>query len=415
MHPDILIWIIALLSVFLIIIRPFKLSEAYWAMGGAVMLVVLGLISPADALSGAAKGTDVYLFLAGMMLMAEVAKEEKLFDWLAALAVVFSKGSGKRLFLLIYVVGIITTVFLSNDATAVVLTPAVFSAAKAAKVKKPLPYLLICAFIANAASFVLPISNPANLVIYDKHMPTLFPWLQQFAIPSVVSIVVTCLMLFLTQRRHLESGIESGIAVPELSAGGKLAGIGIIVSAVVLMICSALDVALGLPTAITGIAVFIIAILRGRLKPLKMIRQISWAALPMVAGLFIIVEGLYKTGILTAATQWLERSVHDSVTATVWNSGTGIALVSNMMNNLPGGLIAGSAVRASDIPAIIRRSVLIGVDLGPNLSVTGSLATMLWLVVLRKEGEQISAWQFLKIGCVVMLPALIGTIASLWL
>ena len=100
------------------------------------------------------------------MLLAETAREEKLLDWLAAHATRRAKGSPTRLFLLIYGVGTVVTIFLSNDATAVVLTPAVAAAMRVAEVERPLPYLLICAFIANAASFVLPISNPANLVIY---------------------------------------------------------------------------------------------------------------------------------------------------------------------------------------------------------------------------------------------------------
>jgi len=415
MQINLWIWIIALLSIFLIILRPFKLSEAFWAVGGAVILITFRLIRPFDAVNGVTKGIDVYLFLTGMMLLAEVARTEKLFDWLAALAVSYSKGSCNKLFLLVYAVGIVTTVFLSNDATAVVLTPAVFAAAKAAKVEKPLPYLLICAFIANAASFVLPISNPANLVIYGKQIPPLRSWLKMYSIPSLLSIVITYSALYITQRRFLTVRIETNIAIPKLSPGGKLAGMGILLSAIVLTICSALDISLGLPTAITGITIFTIVTLRSQLKPVFVLKQISWAVLPMVAGLFVIVEGINRTGLLTLAKNWLSQSLSKSVPLTMWSSGFGIALISNFMNNLPSGLIAGSAVQAAAVPQIIQRSVLIGVDLGPNLSVTGSLATILWLVVLRREGEQISAWQFLKIGFIVMLPTLTAAIASLWI
>ena len=131
---------------------------------------LLALLPWHDALAAIGKGTDVYLFLTGMMLLAELARREGLFDWLAVYAAEAAKGSPARLFSLVYIVGIAVTSFLSNDATAVVLTPAVYAAAKAAEAK-PLPYLFICALIANAASFVLPISNPANLVIYNNHMP----------------------------------------------------------------------------------------------------------------------------------------------------------------------------------------------------------------------------------------------------
>ncbi len=149
------------------IARPWNLPEFIWAVAGAALLVLLNLLPWPDALAAAGKGTDVYFFLVGMMLLAEVARKEGLFDWLAAQAVRHASGSAKRLFLIVYVVGTIVTVLLSNDATAVVLTPAVYAATRAAKVE-PLPYLFICAFIANAASFVLPISNPANLVVFGK-------------------------------------------------------------------------------------------------------------------------------------------------------------------------------------------------------------------------------------------------------
>ncbi len=196
-------WGIAALATLGVIVRPWNLPEFIWAIAGAALLVALDLLPWPDALAAAGKGTDVYFFLVGMMLLAEVARQEGLFAWLAAWAVRHSRGSAKRLFLIVYVVGTIVTILLSNDATAVVLTPAVYAATRAAKVE-PLPYLFICAFIANAASFVLPISNPANLVVFGKEIPPLAEWLRIFALPSVVAIVATYLALRLTQRHALE-------------------------------------------------------------------------------------------------------------------------------------------------------------------------------------------------------------------
>src|SRR6202165_412472 len=170
------------------------------------MLIVFGLLPWSDALKAVANGTDVYLFLSGMMLLAELARNEGVFDFLAGRAARLASGSAMKLFALVYGVGTVVTVFMSNDATAVVLTPAVFAATKAAKVKAPLPYLLICAFIANAASFVLPISNPANLVIFRNHMPPL-QWLGRFALPSVLSIAVTYAVLRFTQRDSLRQEV----------------------------------------------------------------------------------------------------------------------------------------------------------------------------------------------------------------
>src|SRR5579863_326823 len=227
MSPQLMTWMIAALATVGVILRPFNLPETIWALAGAALLLALGLISVPEALAGVAKGTDVYLFLFGMMLLAEIAREEGLFAWLAAVATSHAKGSARRLFLLTYGVGTIVTIFLSNDATAVVLTPAVAAAVHTAKAEQPLPYLLICAFIANAASFVLPISNPANLVIYGSHMPPLLQWLPAYLLPSALSILATYFALRWTQRNALKHEIAKDIARPALSWSGKIAAIGI--------------------------------------------------------------------------------------------------------------------------------------------------------------------------------------------
>jgi arsenical pump membrane protein len=409
------IWAISFVAIAGVIIRPFKVPEFIWALTGAIVLLISGLISPAEGLSGASKGTDVYLFLTGMMLLAETAREEKLFDWLAAHATKMAKGSSGRLFLLIYLVGVIVTTFLSNDATAVVLTPAVAAAVKAAKVNKPLPYLFICAFIANAASFVLPISNPANLVIYGSHMPALLQWLHTYALPSAVAVVITYAMLYLTLRKNLSQAIESDISIPSLSTGGKTALIGIAATAVILLLSSAFDIQLGLPTAITGIITSAIVIVMAKKNPLVVIKGVSWSVLPLVAGLFVIVEALNKTGLIQNINTLLQQGLARSVSGTVWGSGIITAFSCNLMNNLPAGLIAGNAVQTGHIPEMVKSAILIGIDLGPNLSITGSLATILWLVALRREGITVNAWTFLKLGFIVMTVALLFTIGALYI
>jgi arsenical pump membrane protein len=136
------------------------------------------------------------------------------------------------------------TVFLSNDATAVVLTPAVYAVTKAAKAK-PLPYLFACAFIANAASFVLPISNPANLVVFGGRMPPLSSWLARFGIPSILSIGTTFIALRLTQRASLRQPIADHVDAPLLSRAGQLTAWGIAAAVAVLLTASALDIRLG--------------------------------------------------------------------------------------------------------------------------------------------------------------------------
>jgi arsenical pump membrane protein len=416
LNPITVIWVISALATAGVIIRPFSWPEAIWAVLGGGALLALHLIGLDVVWTGVRKGTDVYLFLLGMMLLAETARREGLFDWLAALATKRAAGSPQRLFLLIFGVGTIVTAFLSNDATAVVLTPAVAAAVKTAKVKNPVPYLFICALIANAASFVLPISNPANLVVYGAHMPPLLQWLPRFAIPSLLSVLATYLVLRLTQRRALsEETLAEDVEPPKLSGTGKLAAAGIALTAVTLLVSSGLSLQLGLPTAICGILTAIAVLILKRSAPWEMLDGISWGVLPLVAGLFVLVEALDKTGLIRTIGDLLRAATEQSETQVTWGAGVLIAFACNLMNNLPAGLIAGSALQAAHAPDRVISATLIGVDIGPNLSVTGSLATILWLNALKREGLKVGAWTFLKIGVLVMPPALLLAIGGLFL
>ncbi len=408
------IYAVAALATAGVIARPWYLPEWVWAMLGAAALVASGLLSWSDVLAGILRGLDVYLFLAGMMLLAELGRREGLFAWLAALAVEHARGSGQRLFALVYIVGIAVTVLLSNDATAVVLTPAVYAAARAAGAA-PLPYLLICAFVANAASFVLPISNPANLVVFGDRMPQLAAWLAQFLLPSVLAVAATYLMLWLTQRRALcEARIAVSAIRPQLGMAGRLTAAGIICTGIVLLGCSALDRPLGLPTLIAGAVTALIVLAAAAQNPWPVVRDISWGVLPLVAGLFVMVEAIDRAGAIAALAGVLRAASNASAAA--WSAGAVLAFACNIMNNLPVGLIAGAVLADDHLPRAVSGAMLVGVDLGPNLSITGSLATILWLIALRREGQHVSAWQFLKLGLVVMPPALILALAALaWL
>jgi arsenical pump membrane protein len=407
-------WSTVALGIAGVILRPWRLPEAIWAVAGALALVAFGLLPIADAWTGIAKGADVYFFLTGMMLIAELARSEGLFDWLAGIAASHARGSAKRLFALIYIVGIVVTAFLSNDATAVVLTPAVYAAARAARAE-PLPYLFICAFIANAASFVLPISNPANLVVFDGHMPPLLQWLTRFGLPSLASIAATYAILRWTQRALLREPTEANPHVPSLARGGVVVGIALILAAILLLIVSALGRDLGLPTFIAGAATLIIVMLFRGTEALAVVKHISWSVLPLVAGLFVFVEALDRTGVLTFLSDQLRKGFQDAPVLTTWASALITGFGSNIANNLPVGLLSGAAIQIDTPPPLVTDAILIGVDLGPNLSVTGSLATILWLVALRREGEHVSALQFLKLGVLIMPVSLVLAIGALFI
>ena len=406
MEIQVFLPLIVAVSIALMLIRPRGIPEVWWIGAGCLLLIVLRLISLPLAGRAVAEGTDVYLFLIGMMMLSELANENGVFDWLSSVAVRNARGSCGRLFLLVYGIGTVVTIFMSNDATAVVLTPAILTAVRKAKVE-PLPYLFACALIANAASFVLPISNPANLVVFHTGMPPLNQWLVYFGVPSVLSIVATFAVLRLIFRNELGACIEQEVAAEKLKGEGKLVLGGIAVMVLVLLTASLLKKDLGLPTCLAAIAVTAVVSIKSRSNPVPLLRHISWSTLLLVAGLFIMVDAVESIGALKITQGWLHWVQNLAPGAGALVAGFAVGIGNNIINNLPLGLIAGGTLEAAHAKGLIVHAVMIGVDLGPNLSVTGSLATILWLIALRKEKLDVSFWRFLKVGAIAMPVGLV--------
>ncbi len=403
----ILLPLIVGISIVLMLIRPKNIAEVYWIGGGALLLVLLRLVPFKLAGKAVGEGTDVYLFLIGMMLLSELAREHGVFDWVSSVAVEGAHGSCTRLFTLVYGIGTLVTIFMSNDATAVVLTPAILSAVRKAKVE-PLPYLFVCALIANAASFVLPISNPANLVVFHGGaMPPLGRWLLSFGIPSILSIAATYAVMRFIYRKDLQACIEEEVKAEPLKAEGKLVLAGLVLMVAVLLTASTLKKDLGLPACLAALVVTAVVSVKAKSNPLKLAKEISWATLVLVAGLFIMVDAVESIGALRLTQSWLASAETLGVPIAALVVGFAVAVGNNLVNNLPLGLIAGGTLQTAHVQGLLSHAVLIGVDLGPNLSVTGSLATILWLLALRKEKLDVSFWRFLKVGAVAMPVALL--------
>lgn len=402
---------ICALSILLMLVRPKNVPEVVWVGAGATLLVVLRLVPLRLAGKAVMEGSDVYFFLIGMMLLSALARDYGVFDWVASVCVRGARGSCVRLFVLVYAVGTLVTVCLSNDATAVVLTPAVLAAVRKAKAK-PLPFLFACAMIANAASFVLPISNPANLVVFREGMPALGRWLAMFLVPSVLSVGVTFAVLRWFFREELRECIEIASEREPLPLNGKIVLGGLAVVVGVLLVMSAKNKELGLPTCLAALCVTVLVCLRAKTNPLPLVKEISWTTLGLVAALFVLVDAAVSVGALRVAQGLLQQAQGMSEAAgAVLVSGV-VAVANNVVNNLPLGLLAGATLHSAHVHGLMASAVLIGVDLGPNLSVTGSLATILWLLALRKEGMNVSAWEFLRVGVIAMPAALLASMAA---
>ena len=235
----------------------------------------------------------------------------------------------------------------------------------------------------------------------------MLPWLKQFILPSLLSIGITYLTLRLLFRRSLQGSAAPVETIEPLSPQGRAAAWSILLAGALLIFISARGLDLGLPTCAAAlVAVPFVTRTDGR-AIMEIIRGVSWRVLPLVAALFIVVEALQQAGALERI-GFVFSKIDALPRPLVPLTGSFLAAaVSNLMNNLPCALLTGGALHATQVSKPLHSALLIGIDLGPNLSITGSLASLLWLIALRREGISVSAWTFLKNGAIVMTPALL--------
>ena len=214
-------------------------------------------------------------------------------------------------------------------------------------------------------------------------------------------------------RKELRGFIESEVTNHFLTRHGTIVVGGLAATVAVLLIASVLNWDLGLPTLVTAMVVATAVSVMARTNPLPLLKEISWTTLLLVAGLFVMVEAVESIGAMKCTQKPGSRGRNrlrpppgNFVVASV------VAVANNLVNNLPLGLLAGSTLQATHAQGLIASAILTGVDLGPNLSITGSLATILWLIALRKEKLNVSFWCFLKVGAVAMPVALLAAIGG---
>jgi arsenical pump membrane protein len=396
--------VIAVLVVAGMMLRPWGSREWQWALGGAIAVVLVRVEPVAAAWTAIAGGASVYAFLAGIAILAEIARAGGVFDALAARARAASGTSRSRLFFLIFGAGALVTALLSNDTTALVLTPAVFAALDSSGVD-PLPHLYACAFVANAASFVFPFSNPANLLVYAGRLPALGDWFGAFGLAALAAVFGTYALLWLAFRPKFRKPMLPAAAAPALPSHARFTGIAVAVCAMGMLAAAALGWNVGVATLVLSLAAAGVLATADRAVLAPVARSLPWQILPLVAGLFVVVDALDRAGLLSVARDLLARAATIPPLLGSVAASLGTAVASGAFNNLP---VAMAVARSSAAePAHVFHAAIVGVDLGPNLCVTGSLSTLLWLIAVRREGLDISAGSFFRIGLRVGLPGLL--------
>ena len=397
--------VVFIVTIGLVIARPWRLTEAYAALLGAGAIVLTGLVSPSTAVSDVAGHWNVLLFFVGLTGAAAVAERSGLFEAVAWTSARLSAGSPRRLLVAVVAAGAIVAAFLSNDAAALVLTPVVYVLVARFGLS-PLPFVLACTFVADAASVALPVSNPVNVIVSDRlgvSAASLVPVLLPAAAASVLALL-GCLFIIYRRQLPLRAPL-----VPASDSWASWAGVprrllaafGAAVGAFAL--ASALDLPLG-PT-MTAVWLLLLGVEWTSRRPDRPLDGIGWSLLVFVASMSILVDGLSSTGITPWLAQIVLGQVRDSPAAVMVVTAFAAAVGSNLVNNLPAAFVFADAVHGAGLSAASAHAAaigtIIGADLGPNLTPVGSVATLLWFVLLRQRGLEVSTWSYIRIGLVV--------------
>lgn len=383
----------------LVITRPRRLNEAWWTVAGALTMLACGFVSPRQALETTLAGKDALIFLLSLLLLSLLVGESGFFEWAAIRSARLANGNAHALYRNAFLLGAVVTAVLSLDTTAVMLTPIVLALVKKLKLS-PAPYVILCAFVSNVGSLLLPVSNLTNILFAGAFQLSFGAFAARMVLPQLVALLTTYGLLRFYFRREMPARFETE-SLPEPARVVPNQRY-FMTSAVVLLI-----VLIGYFVApLAGVQVYVVAFagcavlalvgVKTRTLRLRQLAELSCGVFPFVIGLFITVRGLENLGIVDSAAVWL-RHAPDSALTTV-EVATATALCANIVNNLPAALIARSVLLASGAHTHAVLAALVGADAGPMITPFGSLATMLVLTLARRDGVEVPTSRLVLLG-----------------
>jgi arsenical pump membrane protein len=382
--------------------------EAIAAAGCAAALVAVGALTPSAARDAIGDLGPTVGFLAALLVLAEGCRRDGLFDAMGGLMAVGAKGSPRRLLALVFAVAGGVTAVLSLDATVVLLTPIVFATAARLRTS-PRPHVYACSHLANSASLLLPVSNLTNLLAFHASGLSFTRFAGLMALPTAGAVAVEWTVL----RRFFAVDLgRPRRALPGADERPRLPRFALAVVALTLVgfaASSALGIAPAWVAAAGAAAITAPALARRATTPRTLALAAEPSFLVFVLGLGVVVRAASDNGLASAA-----RAVLPSGAALpeLLAVAAVSAILANLVNNLPATLILVPVAAPSGAVAVL--AVLMGVNVGPNLTYVGSLATLLWRRVLHVEDHQIELGEFVRLGALTVPAGIVAATVLLW-
>ena len=409
--------IVILVALLALVIRPPRpWPEVVWAAPAAVLVIVTGLESPGEAWNAVHALLPTLVFLAAILVVGEVAEAAGLFDVAGGRLQEAAHRGPTALLLAVSAIAVAVTTVLSLDATVVLFTPVVLWVVRGRADRNTT--LLATVFLANGASLLLPVANLTNLLALDQLGLSFPAFAAHMALPTVVSTVVIVAACRWLASPAVVAAPPAGSdgAVPtterrraQMTHTGRVVGAGIGVLLVALVLASLDGIEAGWVAAIGAGLLGGYALTRGLARPKRLVRAASFEFVGFVACLQIVVDAARRHGLGDAVA---DRLPGGQGLGTLLAVAALAAVLANLVNNLPATLILLPTLAGRPVAVVL--AMLIGVNVGPNLTYTGSLATLLWRKVVRADRSEPATGAYYRVTLLATPAALIAATVALW-
>ncbi|VVT19603.1 arsenite/antimonite transporter [Sphingomonas aurantiaca] len=411
-------------TIALVIWQPRGLGIGWSALGGAAVALLVGVVSLSDVpvvwgIVWNATATFVAIIIVSLLL-----DEAGFFEWAALHVARWGGGHGRRLFVLIVLLGAAVSALFANDGAALILTPIVIAMLRALgyRDKATLAFVMAAGFVADTASLPLIVSNLVNIVSADFFRIGFADYASVMVPVDLASIAATLVVLLLFFRRDVPASYDvAQLRAPADAIRDRATfRAGWIVLAALLAGFFLLE-PIGVPVsavAAAGAVLLLVIAARGDvIETRKVLRGAPWQVVIFSLGMYLVVYGLRNAGLTDHLAALLDRTAQGGVWGAAFGTGIIAALLSSVMNNMPTVLVGALSIDATQATGAVKDAMIyanvIGCDLGPKITPIGSLATLLWLHVLGQKGIRIGWGYYFRIGATLTVPVLLVTLAAL--